>query len=88
MEETGHVPAVNQVELHPFFSQPDLREFHDSHGIVTQAWSPIGGVQRYGTKAGVATDAQDPLSHPTILRIGTKYGKTPAQVILRWQIEL
>ncbi len=86
IRETGHVPAVNQVELHPFFNQGVLRQVHEKHGIVTQAWSPIGGVQRYGAKA--SSGSIDPLSHPTIVQFSRKYGKTPAQIILRWQIEL
>ena len=83
---TGHIPAVNQIELHPFFNQHQLREADKKHGIVTQAWSPIGGVNRYGANAAKA--AHDPLSHPTIVKLAKKYGKTPAQIILRWQVEL
>jgi diketogulonate reductase-like aldo/keto reductase len=88
IEETGHIPAVNQVELHPFFNQPEVRKAHEKHGIVTQAWSPIGGVQRYGAKAKDSKELHDPLSHPTVVQLSKKYGKTPAQIILRWQIEL
>jgi len=51
IERTGHIPALNQVELHPFFGQLELRQFHGKRGILTQAWSPIGGVNRYGAKA-------------------------------------
>ena len=51
IEQTGHVPAVNQVELHPFFNQGELRKADRKYGIITQAWSPIGGVKRYGAKA-------------------------------------
>jgi len=86
--QTGHIPAVNQVELHPFFNQPELRKTHRKHGILTQAWSPIGGVQRYGAKANGSKELHDPLSHPTVIQFSKKYGKTPAQIILRWQIEL
>jgi diketogulonate reductase-like aldo/keto reductase len=86
MFETGHVPAVNQVELHPFFNQAELRKVNQTHGIVTQAWSPIGGINRYGAKA--ATGAQDPLSHPAVVSLARKYGKTPAQIILRWHIDI
>jgi len=88
IQQTGHVPAVNQVELHPFFSQRALREADDRHGIVTQAWSPIGGIKRYGEKAKAAQEVHDPLSHPTVERLAKKYSKTAAQIILRWQIEL
>jgi diketogulonate reductase-like aldo/keto reductase len=87
IEQTGHTPAVNQVELHPYFNQPELRKADKTHGIITQAWSPIGGVKRYGAKAS-KEGAQDPLSHPTVVLLAKKHGKTPAQIILRWQIEL
>jgi diketogulonate reductase-like aldo/keto reductase len=87
IEQTGHVPAVNQVELHPFFNQCELRKADDKHGIITQAWSPIGGVKRYGAKAS-KEGAQDPLSHPTVVLLAKNHGKTAAQIILRWQIEL
>jgi len=87
IEQTGHIPAVNQVELHPFFNQLELRKADDKHGIITQAWSPIGGVKRYGAKAS-KEGAQDPLSYPTVALIAKNYGKTAAQIILRWQIEL
>ena len=73
IDETGHVPAVNQIELHPSFQQKDLRAFHAKHGIVTESWSPLG--------QGKA------ISDPTIAAIAKKHGKTPAQVILRWHIE-
>ncbi|WP_295994943.1 aldo/keto reductase [Rugamonas sp.] len=88
IQRTGHIPAVNQVELHPFFNQRALREADDSHGIITQAWSPIGGIKRYGEKAKASKEVQDPLSHPTVALLAKKYRKTPAQIILRWQIEL
>jgi diketogulonate reductase-like aldo/keto reductase len=79
------VPAVNQVELHPLFAQSALRAADARHGIVTQAWSPIGGVKRYwGDKA----PSGDPLNHPVVTRLARKYGKTPAQVVLRWHVEL
>jgi diketogulonate reductase-like aldo/keto reductase len=82
---TEVVPAVNQVELHPFFIQKELCETHARLGIVTQAWSPIGGVKRYWVQDPNAI--QDPLVHPTVTDLATKYGKTPAQIVLRWQIE-
>jgi diketogulonate reductase-like aldo/keto reductase len=77
------VPAVNQVEIHPFFAQRELRAEHARRGIVTQAWSPIGGINRYRP----AADRQDPLGHPTIRALAEKYRKTPAQVILRWHVD-
>jgi diketogulonate reductase-like aldo/keto reductase len=83
---TSVTPAVNQVELHPFFPQTELREADASLGIVTQAWSPIGGVNRYSGQK--PETSQDPLSHPTVTRLGHKYGKTPAQVVLRWQVQV
>ena len=86
IDETGVVPAVNQVELHPFFTQKKLSQFHLGQGILTQAWSPIGGVNRYFTEDPKPED--DPLTHPTIIRIADQHGKSPAQVILRWHIEL
>jgi diketogulonate reductase-like aldo/keto reductase len=82
---TDIVPAVNQIELHPFFVQPDHDLAHKRLNIVTQAWSPIGGILRYW---GGAVDEHDPLNHPVVTDLAAKYGKTPAQVMLRWQIEL
>jgi diketogulonate reductase-like aldo/keto reductase len=87
IEQTGHVPAVNQVELHLFFNQYELRKANEKYGIITQAWSPIGGVKRYGVKAA-KEGVQDSLSHPTVTLLAKKYEKTPAQIVLRWQIEL
>jgi diketogulonate reductase-like aldo/keto reductase len=91
IERAGHVPAVNQVELHPLFNQGEVRKANDKHGIITQAWSPIGGVNRYGAKAAkesrAAREAHDPLSHPTVQLLAQKYRRTPAQIVLRWQIE-
>jgi diketogulonate reductase-like aldo/keto reductase len=78
------VPAVNQVELHPYFAQPELRTAHERLGIVTQAWSPIGGVARYSL---ASRELKDPLADPLVKDLATKHGKTPAQIILRWQLE-
>jgi diketogulonate reductase-like aldo/keto reductase len=80
------VPAVNQVELHPFFNQRELRAKHKAIGIVTQSWSPIGGVysRSAGASAGAATS---PLEHPVIAQFAAKYARTPAQIVLRWHIE-
>lgn len=85
LSRTDVVPAVNQVELHPFFTQQTLRDFHAASGIVTQAWSPLGGVNRY--RPAEADAVKNPLEHPTILGLAAKYEKTPAQVVLRWHIE-
>jgi len=71
--ETDVVPAVNQVEVHPYFTQQDVRSYGVEHGIVTEAWSPIA-------QGKVLDD-------PTIGRIAKRYGKTPAQVTLRWHIQ-
>lgn len=78
------VPAVNQVELHPFFAQRDLREVHARLGIVTQCWSPLGGVDDSGSDGTAA--AMHPIRHPLILELAANYGKTPAQVVLRWHL--
>ena len=86
LAEVDVAPQVNQVELHPFFSQPDLRAAHARLGIVTQAWSPIGGVNRYW--GSDIRPENDPLTHPTIVGLAEKHGRTPAQVILRWQLQL
>jgi 2,5-diketo-D-gluconate reductase A len=74
LEETAVVPAVNQVELHPGFQQPELRAFHRAHGIATEAWSPLG--------QGAT------LTHPVITRLAERHEKTPAQVVLRWHLDL
>jgi 2,5-diketo-D-gluconate reductase A len=71
--ETGVTPALNQIELHPRLQQQALREIHARHGVVTQAWSPLGQGQL--------------LAEPLIGKIAAKYGHTPAQVILRWHIQ-
>jgi diketogulonate reductase-like aldo/keto reductase len=85
MSQTDVVPAVNQVELHPFFTQQAVRDFHAANGIVTQAWSPLGGVNRY--RPADTDEVRNPLEHPTILELAAKHQKTPAQVVLRWHIE-
>ena len=85
MQRTEVVPAVNQVELHPFFTQPRLRAFHAQHRIATEAWSPLGGIQRY--RPADPDAVLNALEHPTVTEIADKYGKTPAQVVLRWHIE-
>lgn len=75
------VPAVNQIELHPFLVQNDLRTVNEGYGTVTQAWSPIGGVNRYWESG------DDPLTNPVIVALAEHYGKSPAQVILRWHLD-
>jgi 2,5-diketo-D-gluconate reductase A len=70
----GTVPALNQVELHPALQQPELRVYNSSHGIATEAWSPLAR-GRFHNEA-------------IILKIAEKHGKTPTQVIIRWHIDL
>jgi diketogulonate reductase-like aldo/keto reductase len=77
-------PVVNQIELHPYFPQRELRHFAEKHHMYIESWSPIGG--RGGL--GGNTDSGTPLLNQPILgTIGKKYGKTPAQVVLRWHIQ-
>jgi diketogulonate reductase-like aldo/keto reductase len=77
------VPAVNQIEVHPYFSQPAVRAGDTAHGIVTQAWSPIGGITFYREGQGGST-----LEDATIADIAKVHDKTPAQVMLRWHLQL
>lgn len=86
LEGAEVIPAVNQVELHPFFIQRDLRAAHQRLGIVTQSWSPIGGVY-HRNPAAAPKAVKNPLEHPAIVQLAEKYGKTPAQVVLRWHID-
>jgi diketogulonate reductase-like aldo/keto reductase len=85
MQRTEVVPAVNQVELHPFFTQQPLRAFHAAHGITTEAWSPLGGIHVY--RPADPNAVLNTLEHPRVISIAAKYGKTPAQVVLRWHNE-
>jgi diketogulonate reductase-like aldo/keto reductase len=85
LDRTDVVPAVNQVELHPFFVQRDIREANASQGVITQSWSPIGGVNVY--MAADPNSIRNLLKHPTITDLATQYGKTPAQVVLRWHVQ-
>jgi len=86
IERTKVMPAVNQIELNPFFIQRELRDTDNRLGIVTQSWSPIGGDFNRNPRASPSA-ARNPLEHPTIVKLATKYGKTPAQVVLRWHID-
>ena len=79
------VPAVNQVEVHPFFIQSELRAVHARLGVATQAWSPLGGINVY--RPSDANAVKNALKHPAVTTLAAKYGKTPAQVVLRWHIE-
>ncbi|MBT0774240.1 aldo/keto reductase [Kineosporia sp. J2-2] len=76
------VPAVNQIEVHPYFTQPEVQAFNTQHGILTQAWSPIGGITFYREAGHTST-----LKDPAIAEIAVKHGKTPAQVMLRWHVQ-
>jgi diketogulonate reductase-like aldo/keto reductase len=76
------VPAVNQIELHPYFQQPDVQNLDAEHGILTQAWSPIGGITFYRDGSHGST-----LDDPVIGDIASAHGKTPAQVMLRWGVQ-
>ncbi|MEU3270828.1 aldo/keto reductase [Saccharomonospora sp. NPDC006951] len=76
IDETGVTPAVNQIELHPWLQQAPLREFHAAHGIATEAWGPIA---RGGARLG---------GNEVIGAIAAKHGKTPAQIVLRWHLDL
>jgi 2,5-diketo-D-gluconate reductase A len=73
IDETGVVPAVNQVELHPSFQQSALRDFHARHGIHTESWSPLGQGKQ--------------LEDPVVAQIAAKHARTPAQVVIRWHLE-
>ncbi|WP_270886393.1 aldo/keto reductase [Pedococcus sp. 5OH_020] len=74
-DETGELPSINQVELHPYLQQAELRDFHAAHGIVTEAWSPLAS-------------GGSVLGDDTITQIAGKHGVTAAQAILRWHLEL
>jgi diketogulonate reductase-like aldo/keto reductase len=82
---TDVVPAVNQVELHPFFVQRELRAVHERLGIATQAWSPLGGIHVY--RPADPNAVKNALQHPVVTGLAAKHHKTPAQVLLRWHIE-
>jgi 2,5-diketo-D-gluconate reductase A len=82
LAETSVVPAVNQVEVHPYFRQSEVLAADAEHGILSQAWSPIGGITFYrdGSHGSTLEDA-------TIKEIAAAHGKTPAQVMLRWHLQ-
>jgi len=76
------VPAVNQIEVHPYFAQREVQDFDAEHGILTQAWSPIGGITFYrdGSQGSTLDDA-------VIGDIARAHGKSPAQAMLRWGLQ-
>lgn len=82
LDRTEIVPAVNQIEVHPFFQQREVESFGAERGILTQAWSPIGGITFYRDGEHAST-----LQDPTIGAIAEDHGKTPAQVMLRWHLQ-
>jgi diketogulonate reductase-like aldo/keto reductase len=84
LERTQTVPAVNQIELHPLFNQKSARVNHSRLGILTEAWSPLGGSVR---RAEDASKPADPLANPIIVALAKKHGKTPAQIVLRWHVD-
>jgi diketogulonate reductase-like aldo/keto reductase len=81
LADTSVVPAVNQIELHPYFQQRVLQRLHAEHGILTQAWSPIGGITAYYGGGKSAFD------DPTLQAIARDHGKSSAQVMLRWHVQ-
>jgi diketogulonate reductase-like aldo/keto reductase len=81
LDETTVVPAVNQIEVHPYYSQRDVQAANQQHGILTQAWSPIGGITFYRDGQHGST-----LDDPVVGRIATAHRKSPAQVMLRWHV--
>ena len=74
-KHTSVVPAVNQVELHPYFQQPELREYCNQHGIQVESWSPIGGSKG------------DVLENDEIINIAHSHAKSPAQIVIRWHLQ-
>jgi 2,5-diketo-D-gluconate reductase A len=82
LDATSVVPAVNQLEVHPYFRQSEVLAVDAEHGILSQAWSPIGGITFYrdGSHGSTLEDA-------TLRKIAAAHGKTPAQVMLRWHLQ-
>ncbi|MFD7937111.1 aldo/keto reductase [Streptomyces sp. NPDC059755] len=74
-KETGVLPSVNQIELHPLFPQDELRAFHEARGVRTESWSPLG--------RGSAL-----LEDPAVVSVAESLGVTPGQVVLRWHLQL
>ena len=80
-EQTSVTPTVNQVEVHPYFSQRDVQQADAAAGTITQAWSPIGGITSY------REGGPNVFADKTLLAIGGAHGKTAAQVMLRWHLQ-
>jgi 2,5-diketo-D-gluconate reductase A len=85
MEHRTIIPALNQIELHPYFTQQQTQNADAGRNIVTQAWSPIGGINFYPGYADES--AKNPLEDPVIGSIATAHGKTAAQVMIRWHLQ-
>ncbi|GAA4600664.1 aldo/keto reductase [Actinoallomurus liliacearum] len=84
LDATSVVPAVNQLEIHPYFQQRAVLDFDDQHGILNQAWSPIGGITFY---PGYGEDRKSVLQDAVVTGIAQAHGKSPAQVLLRWGLQ-
>ena len=82
LAEVGVTPAVNQIEVHPYFQQRELQALHAKHGILTQAWAPIGGITFYRPGFPKST-----LEDPAIIEIAGMHDKSAAQVMLRWGLQ-
>jgi diketogulonate reductase-like aldo/keto reductase len=82
--EISVVPAVNQIEVHPYFRQSDLLAKNAKHGILSQAWSPIGGITFY---PGYGERRKSTLDEPVLKSMAEAHGKSPAQVMLRWHVQ-
>ena len=82
LERATVVPAVNQIECHPYFQQREVQAMNAEHGILTQAWSPIGGITFYRDGSHGST-----LQDPVIGEIASAHGRTPAQAMLRWGLQ-
>ncbi|AYG04901.1 aldo/keto reductase [Gryllotalpicola protaetiae] len=84
LAETSVVPAVNQIELHPYFTQPAVQQADAEHGILTQAWSPIGGITFY---PGFGDERRSVMDEPVLTEIAAAHGKSAAQAMLRWHLQ-
>jgi len=82
LDKATVVPAVNQIEVHPYFQQRGVQDFGAEHGILTEAWSPIGGITFYRDGQHTST-----LQDPVIGEIAQAHGRTPAQIMLRWHLQ-
>jgi 2,5-diketo-D-gluconate reductase A len=76
LAETGELPDVNQIQVNPDVARSGPRAYHHDKGIVTMSWSPLGGSRT------------DPLTRPTVTEIAARHAKSPAQIVLRWHVEL